>query len=90
MYSTHSHLKRLYSRDSQILAFLDFQYLTMNLDWQKNSKIKLGKIFFCIFMSSYAEIGFYGQKTNTILHFWNQLQIPDLLILLLAHSENKI
>jgi hypothetical protein len=32
MYSTHSHLKRLYSRDSQILAFLDFQYLTMNLD----------------------------------------------------------
>jgi hypothetical protein len=39
-----------------------FDLLQLNLDWQKNSKAKLGKAYFCIFMSSYAEMSFFTQK----------------------------
>jgi hypothetical protein len=41
------------------------------LDWQKNSKTKVKKFFFFIFMSSCPEInqiGQYGYKKSVILH----------------------
>jgi hypothetical protein len=42
--------------------FLDFPFLQLNLDSQKNSKTKVGKVFLFIFMSSYAKISFWGPK----------------------------
>jgi hypothetical protein len=42
--------------------FLDFRYLQLNFDWQKNFKTKVEQAFFFIFMSSYAEMRCLGPK----------------------------
>jgi hypothetical protein len=42
--------------------FCIFNYLQLNLDLQKNSKTKVEKPFFFIFMSSYAEMSFWCPK----------------------------
>jgi uncharacterized FlgJ-related protein len=44
------------------------------LDWQKNSKAKIEKAFLFIFMSSYAEMGFWGSnkiKTQHMVQFFS-------------------
>jgi hypothetical protein len=47
--------------------FWDFQFpIQLNLDWLKNSMTKVAKAFFFIFMSSYAEMRFLGQKRQKI------------------------
>jgi hypothetical protein len=46
-----------------IFDFWIFDLLQMNLGWQKNSQTKVEKAFFFIFMSSYAEMNFWGQKS---------------------------
>jgi hypothetical protein len=38
--------------------FLDFQFPTFAIDGKNNSKTKVKKVFFFIFMSSYAEMSF--------------------------------
>jgi hypothetical protein len=53
-------LKKLLIKGSQILNIWIFNIKQQNLDWQKNSMIKVKKEFFFIFMFSYAEIGFWG------------------------------
>jgi hypothetical protein len=39
--------------------FCIFNFLQLNLDWQKNSKAKVEKAFFFIFMHSYVEMSFW-------------------------------
>jgi hypothetical protein len=39
-YTYFSARKTLRIRGSRFLDFLDFQYIKLNLDWQKNSKTK--------------------------------------------------
>jgi hypothetical protein len=46
-------------------VFWIFDLLQLNLGWQKNSKAKVEKAFFFIFMSSYAEISFFRPKKVT-------------------------
>jgi hypothetical protein len=41
---------------------LAFNIKQLNLDWQKSSKTKVEKVIFFIFISSYAEINFWGPK----------------------------
>jgi hypothetical protein len=53
-------------RGSRILDFWIFDLLQLNLDWQKNSKTKVEKAFFFIFMSSYAEMSFWVQKSEKV------------------------
>jgi hypothetical protein len=36
------------------------------IDWQNNSKIKVEKVFFFIFISSYAEMSFLKEKNPKI------------------------
>jgi hypothetical protein len=48
------------------LNFWIFNILQLNLDRQKNSKTKVEKAFFFIFMSSYAEVCFFGQKSEKV------------------------
>jgi hypothetical protein len=45
---------------------LDFEFLTSELGLTKNSKIKVGKAFFFIFMSSYAEMSFWVPKKRKV------------------------
>jgi hypothetical protein len=42
--------------------FCIFNFLQLNLDWQKDSKTKVAKAFFFIFMSSYSKMSFGAQK----------------------------
>jgi hypothetical protein len=46
--------------------FWIFNILQLNLDWQKNSKTNVEKAFFFIFMSSYAEMSFWGKKREKV------------------------
>jgi hypothetical protein len=54
------------------LNVLDFHFLQFAIDWQNNSKTKVEKMFFFIFMSSYAEMSCLKEeigmkiKNNTI------------------------
>jgi hypothetical protein len=49
----------LYSRGSR---FLSYNFLQFAIDGKNNSKTKVEKVFFFIFMSSYAEMSFLKQK----------------------------
>jgi hypothetical protein len=49
----------MYCRASR---FWIFNLLQLNLDRQKNSKTKIEKAFFFIFMPSYAEMSFLGPQ----------------------------
>jgi hypothetical protein len=44
--------------------FLDFHFLQFAIDGKNNSKTKVEKVFFFIFMSSYAEMSFSKQKIS--------------------------
>jgi uncharacterized membrane protein YfcA len=44
------------------VSTLTFSFLQLNLDWRKNSKTKVEKAFFFIFMSSCAEMSFWGSR----------------------------
>jgi hypothetical protein len=52
----------MYTREP--IFFLNF--LQLHLDWQKNSKTKVEKAFFFIFISSGAEMGFWGPKKRKV------------------------
>jgi hypothetical protein len=44
--------------------FLIFNFLKFAIDWKNNSKTKVEKVFFLIFMSSYAEMSFLKEKLS--------------------------
>jgi hypothetical protein len=48
------------TRGSRFLDFLDFQYITTEFGLAKELKTKVEMVFFFIFMSSYAEMSFWG------------------------------
>jgi hypothetical protein len=50
---------KLYSRGSR---FLIYNFLQCPIDGKNNSKTKIEKVFFFVFMSSYAEISFFKSK----------------------------
>jgi hypothetical protein len=52
-------ITRLLSRGSR---FLNYNFLQFAVDGKNNSKTKVEKAFFFIFMSSYAEMRFIKQK----------------------------
>jgi hypothetical protein len=39
--------------------FWIFNFLQLAIDWENNSKTKVEKVFFFIFMSAYAEMRFF-------------------------------
>jgi quinol-cytochrome oxidoreductase complex cytochrome b subunit len=43
---------------------LDFQFPSTEFELAKNSNTNVTKAFFFIFMSSYAEMSFWGQKNR--------------------------
>jgi hypothetical protein len=49
-------------RDGRFLDFWIFNFIQLNLNWQKKSKTKVEKAFFFIFMSSYPEMSFLVQN----------------------------
>jgi hypothetical protein len=44
--------------------FWIFDLLQLAIDWQNNSKTKVVKVFFFIFLSSYAEMSFSREKNH--------------------------
>jgi hypothetical protein len=46
------------------LICLIFNFLQFAIDWKNNSKTKVEKVFFFIFMSSYAEMSFFKIKNH--------------------------
>jgi hypothetical protein len=42
--------------------FWIFNLLQLKIDWQNNSKTKVEKVFFFMFMSSHAEMSFSREK----------------------------
>jgi hypothetical protein len=48
--------------DSRGSRFLNYNFLQFAVDGKNNSKTKVEKAFFFIFMSSYAEMRFLKQK----------------------------
>jgi hypothetical protein len=44
--------------------FWIFNFLQFAIDWQNNSKTKVEKVVFFIFMSSYAEMSFKNKKNH--------------------------
>jgi hypothetical protein len=50
---------RIHSRGSR---FLNFNFLQFAVDGKNNSKTGVEKVFFFIFMSSYAEMSFFKTK----------------------------
>jgi hypothetical protein len=46
--------------------FLSYNFLQFAIDGKNNSKTKVEKVFFFIFMSSYAEMSFLKQKITKI------------------------
>jgi hypothetical protein len=56
-------LYTVYSRGSRFcFVFLIFNFLQFAVDGKNNSKTRVQKVFFFIFMSSYAEMSFFKQK----------------------------
>jgi F0F1-type ATP synthase membrane subunit a len=53
------------NRGSRFLDFSDFQFLTTEFGMEKNSKNKVEKTFFFIFISSYSGMIFWGPKKRT-------------------------
>jgi hypothetical protein len=53
--SSFDNVKALYSREGR---FLIFNFLQFAIYGKNNSKTKVEKVFFFIFMSSYAEMSF--------------------------------
>jgi hypothetical protein len=53
-------LCKLYTRGGGSRIWI---FWILNLDWQKNSKTKVKKAFFFIFMSSNVEMSFWAQKS---------------------------
>jgi hypothetical protein len=51
----------VYSRGN---VFLSYNFLQFAIDGKNNSKTKVEKVFFFIFMSSYAEISFFKTKNH--------------------------
>jgi hypothetical protein len=57
--STKKTLTSIYNRGSR---FLNYNFLQFAIDGKNNSKTKVQKVFFFIFMSSYAEMRFLKHK----------------------------
>jgi hypothetical protein len=55
-------MKPLASLPSRGSRFLSYNFLQLAIDGKNNSKTKVEKVFFFIFMSSYAEMSFKKQK----------------------------
>jgi hypothetical protein len=53
-----------HTKGSQFLDFLDNQFPTVCKWWENNCKTKEEKVFFFIFMSSYAEMSFFKTKNH--------------------------
>jgi hypothetical protein len=47
--------------------FWIFNFLQFTIDGKNNSKTKVAKVFFFIFMSSYAEMSFFKNKKSSFL-----------------------
>jgi hypothetical protein len=54
--------KNIFIRGSRFLDFWIFNILQLVIDWHNNSKTQVEKVFFFIFMSSYAEMSFAREK----------------------------
>jgi hypothetical protein len=57
------YMGRLHTRGSR---FLNYNFLQCAVDGKNNSKTKVEKAFFFIFMSSYAEMSFLKQKITKL------------------------
>jgi hypothetical protein len=58
----HPPERLLRSVDTRGSRFLNYNFLQFAVDGKNNSKTKVEKVFFFIFMSFYAEMSFLKQK----------------------------
>jgi hypothetical protein len=74
-------IMNLYSRGSRFLNFLwIFNFLQFAIDGKDNYKSKVEKVFFFIFMSSYAEMSFFFVGNRSIWGSKNPKFYADLKI----------